>query len=122
MIWDTASQERGVWNMLTGGVWFLTYCCTKGRLVAALGAFSTEFSVAVQVVFNETEGNKKYHFVVANVKFMLDEEEYFQEQLFEAKHRARFLARVEPKFLDKFPNITKRLKRPAIALVSTNGT
>ncbi|GJS67192.1 retrotransposon protein, putative, ty1-copia subclass [Tanacetum coccineum] len=96
MIWDTASQER----MVTGGP------CEE-RLVAAAGAF-------------ETEGNKKYHFVVANVKFMLDEEEYFQEQLFEAKHRARFLARVEPKFLDKFPNITKRLKRPAIALVSTN--
>ncbi|XP_076941398.1 protein YCF54, chloroplastic-like [Bidens hawaiensis] len=77
----------------------------------------------------ETEGNKKYHFVVANAKFMLDEEEHFQEQLFE---RARlfkernleqdFWLVIEPKFLDKFPNITKRLKRPAVALVSTNGT
>ncbi|KAH9309607.1 hypothetical protein KI387_037518, partial [Taxus chinensis] len=27
-----------------------------------------------------------------------------------------------PKFLDKFPNMTKRLRRPAVALVSTNGT
>ncbi|KAK1428586.1 hypothetical protein QVD17_17424 [Tagetes erecta] len=80
-------------------------------------------------VEKETESNKTYHFVVANAKFMLDEEEHFQEQLFE---RARlfkernmeqdFWLVIEPKFLDKFPNITKRLKRPAVALVSTNGT
>lgn len=71
---------------------------------------------------------KKYYFVVANAKFMLDEEEHFQEQLFE---RLRYFGErdkeqdfwlvIEPKFLDKFPNITKRLKRPAVALVSTNG-
>ncbi|KAK9057500.1 hypothetical protein SSX86_022336 [Deinandra increscens subsp. villosa] len=77
----------------------------------------------------ETDSNKKYHFVVANAKFMLDEEEHFQEQLFE---RARlfkernmeqdFWLVIEPKFLDKFPSITSRLKRPAVALVSTNGT
>ncbi|KAI7755309.1 hypothetical protein M8C21_030155, partial [Ambrosia artemisiifolia] len=77
----------------------------------------------------ETESNKKYHFVVANAKFMLDEEEHFQEQLFERvrlfKERNMeqdFWLVIEPKFLDKFPNITKRLKRPAVALVSTNGT
>ncbi|KAG8637914.1 hypothetical protein MANES_15G179716v8 [Manihot esculenta] len=70
----------------------------------------------------------KYYFVVANAKFMLDEEEHFKELLFE-RHRnygernkeQDFWLVIEPKFLDKFPNISKRLKRPAVALVSTNG-
>uniref|UniRef100_M1BUK1 Uncharacterized protein n=2 Tax=Solanum TaxID=4107 RepID=M1BUK1_SOLTU len=59
---------------------------------------------------------------------MLDEEEHFQEQMFERRRlyeernmEPDFWLVVEPKFLDKFPNITKRLKRPAVALVSTNG-
>ncbi|XP_061344892.1 uncharacterized protein LOC133290795 [Gastrolobium bilobum] len=70
----------------------------------------------------------KYYFLVANAKFMLDEEEHFQEQLFE---RLRYYGErdkeqdfwlvIEPKFLDRFPDITKRLRRPAVALVSTNG-
>lgn len=77
----------------------------------------------------EKGGSKRYHFLVANAKFMLDEEEHFQEQLAE---RLRYYGEqdkeqdfwlvIEPKFLDNFPNITKRLKRPAVALVSTNGT
>ncbi|KAH9668321.1 Ycf54-like protein [Citrus sinensis] len=75
----------------------------------------------------EKEANK-YYFVVANAKFMLDEEEHFQELLFErlrnygerSKEQDFWLV-IEPKFLDKFPNITKRLRRPAVALVSTNG-
>ncbi|KAL3828996.1 hypothetical protein ACJIZ3_017798 [Penstemon smallii] len=79
----------------------------------------------------EEEGGtkKKYHFVVANAKFMLDEEEHFQEQLSERLRlygergiEQDFWLVIEPKFLDKFPNITKRLKRPAVALVSTNGS
>lgn len=70
----------------------------------------------------------KYHFVVANAKFMLDEEEHFREQLFERQRLFRerereqdFWLVVEPKFLSKFPDITRRLKRPAVALVSTDG-
>ncbi|KAL5170620.1 hypothetical protein HKD37_11G032288 [Glycine soja] len=70
----------------------------------------------------------KYYFLVANAKFMLDEEEHFQEQLFERlrlfgerNQEQDFWLVIEPKFLDKFSNITKRLKRPAVALVSTNG-
>lgn len=77
----------------------------------------------------EKEVAKKYYFVVANAKFMLDEEEHFQEQLSERLRlfsernmEQDFWLVIEPKFLDKFPNITKRLKRPAVALVSTNGT
>ncbi|CAA7392951.1 unnamed protein product [Spirodela intermedia] len=69
----------------------------------------------------------KYYFLVANAKFMLDEEEHFQEQLSERLRlfgeRGReqdFWLVIEPKFLDKFPNVTKRLKRPAVALVSTD--
>lgn len=77
----------------------------------------------------EEGGRKKYHFVVANAKFMLDEEEHFKEQLderlrlfAERNQEQDFWLVIEPKFLDKFPNVTKRLKRPAVALVSTNGT
>ncbi|KAJ8562545.1 hypothetical protein K7X08_011836 [Anisodus acutangulus] len=69
----------------------------------------------------ETE-RKTYYFLLANAKFMLDEEEHFQEQLFERlrlyeEHNKEqdFWLVIEPKFLDKFPNITKRLKRPAVA-------
>ncbi|GJV46655.1 zinc finger, CCHC-type containing protein [Tanacetum coccineum] len=39
MIWDTAGQERGIWS--------------KGSLVAAAGAFSTVFIVAVQARFQK---------------------------------------------------------------------
>ncbi|KAH6814457.1 YCF54 [Perilla frutescens var. frutescens] len=73
-------------------------------------------------------GSKNYHFVVANAKFMLDEEEHFQElmgerlRLYGERNKEQdFWLVIEPKFLDKFPNITDRLKRPAVALVSTNG-
>lgn len=74
------------------------------------------------------QATTKYYFVVANAKFMLDEEEHFKElmeerlRLFgERKMEQDFWLVIEPKFLDKFPSITKRLKRPAVALVSTNG-
>ncbi|XP_073023151.1 protein YCF54, chloroplastic [Primulina eburnea] len=60
---------------------------------------------------------------------MLDEEEHFKELLaerlrlyVERDKEQDFWLVTEPKFLDNFPNITKRLKRPAVALVSTNGT
>ncbi|KAK2644671.1 hypothetical protein Ddye_019866 [Dipteronia dyeriana] len=73
--------------------------------------------------------DNKYYFVVANAKFMLDEEEHFKELLFERlryygerEKEQDFWLVIEPKFLDKFPNITKRLSRPAVALVSTNST
>nr|CAD1833105.1 unnamed protein product [Ananas comosus var. bracteatus] len=73
------------------------------------------------------EKPKKYYFVVANAKFMLDEEEHFKELLYEKlrlygerNKEQDFWLVVEPKFLDKFPDITKRLKRPAAALVSTD--
>lgn len=72
--------------------------------------------------------NNMYYFVVANANFMLDEEEHFRELLFErlryygerSKEQDFWLV-IEPKFLDQFPNVTKRLRRPAVALVSTNG-
>lgn len=77
---------------------------------------------------DKDQTSMKYYFVVANAKFMLDEEEHFQEQLFERLRLFKernieqdFWLVIEPKFLEKFPNITKRLKRPAVALVSTNG-
>ncbi|XP_062018081.1 uncharacterized protein LOC133734445 isoform X1 [Rosa rugosa] len=76
----------------------------------------------------EKQKPSRYYFVVANAKFMLDEEEHFQEQLFERlrlfkerNNEQDFWLVIEPKFLDKFPDITRRLGRPAVALVSTNG-
>ncbi|KAJ7959975.1 Ycf54-like protein [Quillaja saponaria] len=60
---------------------------------------------------------KKYYFVVANAKFMLDEEEHFQEQLFERRRyygernkEHDFWLVIEPKFLDRFPNITNAIE------------
>ncbi|XP_039033179.1 uncharacterized protein LOC120169011 [Hibiscus syriacus] len=91
------------------------------------------FRTAVAVVDSdqlspEKKQAQKYHFVVANAKFMLDEEEHFKELLFErlrynGEHDKEqdFWLVIEPKFLDNFPDITKRLRRPAVALVSTNG-
>ncbi|CAL9207500.1 unnamed protein product [Musa hybrid cultivar] len=76
----------------------------------------------------QEEKPRRYYFVVANAKFMLDEEEHFNELLYERRRnfgeRNReqdFWIVIEPKFLDKFPGITKRLNRPAVALVSTDG-
>jgi hypothetical protein len=69
----------------------------------------------------------KYYFLVANAKFMLDDEEHFQELMqerlrnfSERNKEQNFWLAIEPKFLDKFPDIAKRLNRPAVALVSTD--
>uniref|UniRef100_M8CBC7 Ycf54-like protein n=1 Tax=Aegilops tauschii TaxID=37682 RepID=M8CBC7_AEGTA len=71
--------------------------------------------------------SRTYYFLVANAKFMLDDEEHFQEQLqeklrlYEERSKEQdFWLVIEPKFLDRFPNVAKRLKRPAVALVSTD--
>ncbi|KAK9128257.1 hypothetical protein Syun_017054 [Stephania yunnanensis] len=96
---------------------------TKGIAVAA-DTYQLDSSEPAQ-----KEVEKKYYFVVANAKFMVDEEEHFKELLFERlrlygerNKEQDFWLVIEPKFLDKFPDITKRLKRPAVALVSTNGS
>ncbi|XP_038900405.1 uncharacterized protein LOC120087636 [Benincasa hispida] len=90
--------------------------------------FNTEIAAVNSDSADKQESNK-YYFVVANAKFMLDEEEHFKELLFERlrnygerNKEQDFWLVIEPKFLDKFPNITKRLQRPAVALVSTNST
>lgn len=44
-----------------------------------------------------------------------------KRRMYEERNKEQdFWLLVEPKFLDKFPNVTKRLKRPAVALVSTD--
>ncbi|KAK4788141.1 hypothetical protein SAY86_019460 [Trapa natans] len=95
------------------------------KSVAATAAESNQLSYADPV---DELSPKKYYFLIANAKFMFDEEEHFKEQLFErlryygeCDKEQDFWLVIEPKFLDKFPNITKRLGRPAVALVSTNG-
>lgn len=93
--------------------------------LVSYNSYSNIFVVVVVASQNEFT---KYYFVIANAKFMLDEEEHFQEQLFERRRyygernkEQDYWLVVEPKFLDSFPDFKKRLGRPAVALVSTNG-
>ena len=69
----------------------------------------------------------KFHFLVANAKFLLDDEEHFQEQMRERLRHFKDIGRpqdfwllYEPEFLANYPAITKRLSRPAVALISTD--
>ncbi|XP_057772695.1 uncharacterized protein LOC130992170 [Salvia miltiorrhiza] len=110
-------------NPITSSTFF------KSRTSVRTAVAAVDSSDAAVKEGGEAEGgSKSYHFVVANAKFMLDEEEHFQELMSERLRlygernmEQDFWLVIEPKFLDKFPNITKRLKRPAVALVSTNG-
>lgn len=58
---------------------------------------------------------------------MLDDEEHFQEVMRERQRHFKEIGReqdfwllYEPEFLESFPEITKRLSRPAVALISTD--
>eukprot|EP00243_Klebsormidium_subtile_P011613 TRINITY_DN666_c0_g1_i1.p1 TRINITY_DN666_c0_g1~~TRINITY_DN666_c0_g1_i1.p1 ORF type:complete len:231 (-),score=60.30 TRINITY_DN666_c0_g1_i1:336-1028(-) len=92
------------------------------RAVAAQDVKSAESETA-------TGDKVKYSFVVANAKFMLWEEEDFVELM---KERLRYYEEqnreldfwlvYEPEFLEDLPDITKRLGRPAVALVSRDAT
>lgn len=94
------------------------------RAVAAEKAVET-----VEPTSTAASQKTQYHFVVANAKFMLDEEEHFQELM---RERLRYFGEqnrdqdfwlvVEPEFLASFPDVSKRLGRPAVALVSTDAT
>ncbi|KAK1650322.1 hypothetical protein QYE76_068127 [Lolium multiflorum] len=107
----------------------LSISCPPRRfksLRRALAVGSDQQASAASSVKQE-EKPRTYYFLVANAKFMLDDEEHFQEQLqeklrlYEERSMEQdFWLVIEPKFLDKFPNVTKRLKRPAVALVSTD--
>ncbi|KGN46773.1 uncharacterized protein LOC101220505 [Cucumis sativus] len=105
---------------------------TSSFLSSPLSSLSSPFNTAIAAVNSDSadkQESNKYYFLVANAKFMLDEEEHFKELLFERlrnfserNKEQNFWLVIEPKFLDKFPNITKRLRRPAVALVSTDST
>lgn len=68
-----------------------------------------------------------YHFIVANAKFMLYDEEHAMELL---REKRRFLKEKglpqdfwivpNPEFLDRLPDIDKRVLKPCAALVSTD--
>ncbi|CAM6085993.1 unnamed protein product [Calypogeia fissa] len=95
------------------------------RAVAAEKSVDTAEPASTAPASQKTE----YHFLVANAQFMLDEEEHFQELM---RERLRYFGEqsreqdfwlvIEPEFLANFPDITKRLGRPAVALVSTDST
>ncbi|KAG0583797.1 hypothetical protein KC19_3G163900 [Ceratodon purpureus] len=74
-----------------------------------------------------TSQKTTYYYLIANAKFMLDDEEHFQEQMQEKlrmygerKKEQDFWIVIEPEFLDKHPEVAKRVSRPAVALVSTD--
>ncbi|OAY79975.1 Uncharacterized protein ycf54 [Ananas comosus] len=108
-----------------GGATKLLSTCNRVSSIRAVAVDSDQLGSSEPP--QQIEKPKKYYFVVANAKFMLDEEEHFKELLYEKlrlygerNKEQDFWLVVEPKFLDKFPDITKRLKRPAAALVSTD--
>jgi len=110
----------------------------NGALICSSSKIRARFQPPIKVVAKEAQlasteldqkRKTKYHYLVANAKFMLDEEEHFNELMcerlrnYEERNKeVDFWLVIEPKFLDKFPDVTKRLRRPAVALVSTNGT
>ncbi|CAI5458104.1 unnamed protein product [Closterium sp. Yama58-4] len=95
--------------------------------VVVARAQASSADVAKKQAESASTTSTTYHFIVANAKFMLDEEEHFQEQL---KERLRWLHEqgrpqdfwlvYEPEFLESFPEIAKRVNRPAVALVTTD--
>eukprot|EP01018_Ginkgo_biloba_P000594 Gb_09919 [translate_table: standard] len=122
---NTVQQKN---NALVSSTHKIKAKSTLPILTSRIKAVATEQG---QVTSAESVGKQKtkYYYVIANAKFMLDEEEHFQELLCERlrnygeRNREQdFWLVIEPKFLDKFPHVTKRLRRPAVALVSTNGT
>lgn len=104
--------------------------CSSSKIrvtsTAPIKAVAKEAQTSTEI---DQKRKTKYHYLVANAKFMLDEEEHFNELMCERlrnyaerNKEVDFWLAIEPKFLNKFPDVTKRLRRPAVALVSTNGT
>ncbi|CAM0873000.1 unnamed protein product [Alopecurus aequalis] len=107
----------------------LSISCPPRRFKGLRRALAVESGqqASAESSVKQEEKPRTYYFLVANAKFMLDDEEHFQEQLqeklrlYEERSKEQdFWLVIEPKFLDRFPNVTKRLKRPAVALVSTD--
>lgn len=100
--------------------------CSSSKIRARSQPPIKVFAKEAQLASTELDQQRKtkYHYLVANAKFMRDEEEHFNElrNYGERNKEVDFWLVIEPKFLDKFPDVTKRLRRPAVALVSTNGT
>jgi hypothetical protein len=100
----------------------------SGTAAAVVRAVAAERVVeALEPSQTSTDQKTKYYFLIANAKFMLDDEEHFQELMqerlrnfSERNKEQNFWLAIEPKFLDKFPDIARRLNRPAVALVSTD--
>jgi len=74
-----------------------------------------------------TSQKTTYYYLIANAKFMLDDEEHFQEQMQEKlrmygerNKEQDFWMVIEPEFLDKHPEVAAKVGRPSAALVSTD--
>ena len=75
----------------------------------------------------EVQGVQEFSFVVANARFLLDEEEHLAEVLRERRRffkeqgkKRDFWVVPEPAFLSEMPEVTAKLARPAAAVVSTD--
>jgi hypothetical protein len=74
-----------------------------------------------------TSQKTTYYYLIANGKFLLDDEEHFQEQMKEklcmyGEHNKEqdYWMVLELEFLDKHPEVAKCVGRPTAALVSTD--
>lgn len=90
-----------------------------------MAALDMEHGVAMASTAAETEVT--YHFLVANAKFMLFDEEQGMELLREKRRFLReknlpqdFWMVPNPEFLDRLPDVDKRVLKPCAALVSTD--
>lgn len=93
----------------------------------AVQAAEKELATSDESSSTATAQKTTYYYIIANAKFMLDDEEHFQEQMQEKlrmygerNKEQDFWMVIEPQFLDKHPEVASRLNRPAVALVSTD--
>ena len=103
---------------------------TRGRTRKANQILATAQNTpleATQDVEEEVQGVQEFSFVVANARFLLDEEEHLAEVLRERRRffkeqgkKRDFWVVPEPAFLSEMPEVTAKLARPAAAVVSTD--
>lgn len=94
---------------------------------SAMAALDLEEGRPITMASAAGESNTDYHFIVANAKFMLFDEEHAMELLREKRRYLRekglpqnFWIVPNPEFLDNLPDIDKRVAKPCAALVSTD--
>lgn len=118
-IWFIMNKVRVEW---TACCYFKTSSIWTGVILDS-HCQSSDFTHSCICLMQKTT----FFYLVANAKFMLDDEEHFEEQMQEKlrmygerNKEQDFWIVLEPEFLDKQPEVAKRVGRPAVALVSTD--